>query len=67
MQSLIAPVYKIANENEENVADSVVRVAFMKLGYLVGVYIPTLRDKNLEKWYKNTRGVHKMTAATICY
>lgn len=49
MQSFMKLVHEIAEESEENVPDSEMRLTLAKSGYLVGGNIPTLRDVYLKK------------------
>lgn len=49
MQSFMVLVHEIAVECEANVLDSELWLAFLRSGYLLGGYIPRLRDADLEK------------------
>lgn len=42
-------VHEITEEGEENIPDSEMQLAFVKFGYMLALYIPPLRDVDLEK------------------
>lgn len=49
MQSSKALVHEIGKEGKAKIPDSEVRLTFLKSGYILRGYIPTLRDAELEK------------------
>lgn len=53
IQSIMALVHVIATEGEANVPSCKERLRFLKTEYMLGKYIATLKDKDLEKkWIK---------------
>lgn len=48
MHSFMPLVHEILKEDEENVPDNEMRLAFVKSGYILGRYISTLRNADLE-------------------